>query len=252
MLNHVHLVMQVEETPLSRIMQNVSQRYTRWINTTRNRTGHLFQGRYKALLIEADSYLLELVRYVHLNPVRAGVSAAAETYPWSGQRAYLGREHLPWFTTDKVSSMLTHGRTKARTKYESFVRDRLGEARRNEFHSGNCEGRILGSDIFIDEVLVNLNQKGLRDYSIDEVVEAVCKQYGISEEELKAPGKARPMTEARAVASAIVHAAPHLRLTALGRRLNRDLSSLGKCAQRVAADMRLNCVVTNITENLCT
>jgi REP element-mobilizing transposase RayT len=73
MNNHIHLVLQVADIPLSRIMQNVSLRFTKWINYSRSRTGHLFQGRYKSLLIDAETYLLELVRYVHLNPVRAGI-----------------------------------------------------------------------------------------------------------------------------------------------------------------------------------
>ncbi|MDH5561852.1 MAG: transposase, partial [Deltaproteobacteria bacterium] len=71
MTNHVHLAIQVGEVPLSRIMQNISFRYTGYLNRRKQRTGHVFQGRYKALLIDADSYLVELVRYIHCNPVRA-------------------------------------------------------------------------------------------------------------------------------------------------------------------------------------
>ena len=66
MPNHLHLVIQVKEAPLSQIMQNLAFRYTRWINTKHTRSGHVFQGRYKAILVEADRYLLELVRYIHL------------------------------------------------------------------------------------------------------------------------------------------------------------------------------------------
>ena len=72
MTNHIHLAIQVADEPLSGIMQNLSFRYTRWINKKQARTGHLFQGRYKSILVDADSYVLELVRYLHLNPVRAG------------------------------------------------------------------------------------------------------------------------------------------------------------------------------------
>ena len=78
MRNHAHIVVQTGDIPLSRIMQNISLRFTKWINYSQSRTGHLFQGRYKALLIDADSYLLELVRYIHLNPVRAGIVAATD------------------------------------------------------------------------------------------------------------------------------------------------------------------------------
>jgi REP element-mobilizing transposase RayT len=89
MTNHVHLAVQVGVTPLSRIMQNLSLRYTTWINRRLNRSGHLFQGRYKAVLIDADSFLLELVAYIHLNPVRAGMVATPENYHWSSHCAYL-------------------------------------------------------------------------------------------------------------------------------------------------------------------
>ena len=243
MRNHIHLAMEVDSIPLSRIMQNVSQRYTKWINYTQSRTGHLFQGRYKALLIDADAYLLELVRYVHLNPVRAGAVADPEDYPWTGHNGYLGKELIPWLTTDFVLSMLSPRIEQARKAYGSFVRDGIGEGRRSEFHSGTCEGRILGNDSFSDEILVRAQQKGDREYSLDEVVRTVCAQFQITEEKLKVPGKMRPMTEARAVAAAIVRVSPHLQLTDLARLTGRDLSALGKAAQRVTEDERSSVIV---------
>ncbi len=96
MSNHVHLLVQVADIPLSRIMQNVSFRYTRWFNWRQGKSGHLFQGRYKAVLVDADEYLLELVRYLHLNPVRAGITTDPLEFPWSSHRAYCGRENVPW------------------------------------------------------------------------------------------------------------------------------------------------------------
>jgi REP element-mobilizing transposase RayT len=91
MSNHALLAIQVGEVSLSRIMQNIGFRYTRWINWRRNSSGHLFQWRFKAVLVYADSYLAELPRYIHLNPVRAGMVKSPEEYPWSGHRGYLTR-----------------------------------------------------------------------------------------------------------------------------------------------------------------
>lgn len=102
MSNHVHLVVQVAETPLAKIVQNLSFRYTRWINRQQRKAGHLFQGRYKAILVDVDAYLLGLVRYLHLNPVRAGMVEQPEAYRWSGHRSYLGMEALPWLSTEWV------------------------------------------------------------------------------------------------------------------------------------------------------
>ena len=107
MTNHVHLAIQIADISLSRILQNLSFRYTRWVNWRQGKTGHLFQGRYKAVLIDADTYLQELTRYIHLNPVRAGMVRETEKYLWSSYRAYLGLETIPWLTTDWVLSQFS-------------------------------------------------------------------------------------------------------------------------------------------------
>jgi len=98
MPNHVHLALQAGKDSLSRSMQNLAFRYTQATNRKLGRSGHLFQGRYKALLVDRDAYLLELVRYIHLNPVRARLVADLADYPWSGHQAYLGKVALPWLT----------------------------------------------------------------------------------------------------------------------------------------------------------
>jgi len=250
MSNHIHLVVQVDDVPLSRIMQNISLRFTKWINYSRSRTGHLFQGRYKALLVDADAYLLELVRYVHLNPVRAGMVATAEDYPWSGHHGYLGKELLPWLTTDLVLAILAEEKTAARQAYASFVLDGMGEGRRGEFHCGTCEGRILGDDAFSDEVLVRVRQKSEREYSLDEVIRGVCAHFQIADAQLSASGKVRPMTEARAVAAAIVQGSSHLRMTDLAQRLKRDVSALCKVAQRVAGDETSRKIIGDVMERM--
>jgi putative transposase len=232
MTNHLHLVMQVGEMPLSRAMQNVSLRYTKWINSTQERTGHVFQGRYKALLIDADSYLLELVRYVHLNPVRAGFVASVDDWPWTGHHAYLGKETLPWLTTEWVLSLLSQDIGHAREAYFSFLQDGLREGRRADFHSGTCEGRLLGDDDFVDAVLERASQ-WRHTTTVADILATVSRTYGNTVEELSAPGKTRPFTEARAMASLMVQEMPHLSLTELAKVLNRDIAPLGRVGRRL-------------------
>ena len=127
MTNHLHLAVEVGRVPLSRGMQNLAFRYTRWINRRKKRVGHLFLGPYKALLVDPDAYLLEPVRYIHLNPVRAGSVEEPLDDPWSGHRAYLGKEQVPWLSTDWVLSQFD---------------DRLGVALAPV--SGFCQGRDQG------------------------------------------------------------------------------------------------------------
>ena len=125
--NHLHLAIQVADVPLSKIMQNLSFRYTSWVNKKQRRAGHLFQGRYKAVLVEKDSYLLELVRYIHLNPVRAGIVGGPADYPWSGHRAYMGEEKIPWLTTEWVLEQFGEDLGTARRCYGQFVLEGVGK-----------------------------------------------------------------------------------------------------------------------------
>jgi len=233
MTNHTHSVLQVGAVPLSRIIQNVSQRYTQWINSSHNRTGHLFQGRYKAILLDTDAYLLQLVRYVHRNPVRAHIVADPCEYAWSSHHAYLGKENLPWLTTDLVLSMFSPIEKTARARYLSFITETGEDVRRKEFHAGTCEGRILGDDAFADHAFYTANQERCDRFTIADVFAAVCFRYNISEAELKSPGKAHAASEARAVAALIVEESKHLSLSNLAAELQRDASALGKLAQRL-------------------
>ncbi len=158
MTNHIHLAVQVGEIPLSRIMQNLSFRYTRYLNLRRKQTGHLFQGRYKAILIDADSFLMELVRYIHNNPVRAGMVRSPSEYPWSSHSIYSGKVSVPWMTTEWVLALFSSNQCRAIMLFEEFVHAGREEEYRKEFHQGTIEGRILGDDHFGEEVLVKASQ----------------------------------------------------------------------------------------------
>ncbi len=253
MTNHIHLVVQVAEITLSRIMQSLSLRYTRWINSNLHRTGHLFQGRYKAIIVDADAYLLELVRYIHLNPVRACVTDSPD-YPWSGHRAYLGKEILPWLTTEWVLAQFSGERAVARAGYQRFIAEGIDGERRSEFHCGSCEGRILGDDRFADDALRWANQRGTCHWTLVEMIEMVCRGYGITRDGLRAPGKMHPYSEARAVVALLVQESPHHSLTELGKYLQRDLAALGKAAQRMnrraISDRRLTAFLEEMRKEL--
>jgi hypothetical protein len=118
-------------------------RYTRHINRRLDRVGHLFQGRYKALLVDEQSYGLELVRYIHLNPVRAQLVRDPARYAYSGHLGYLGRSAFPFLTTDWVLSQFGERVGVARKRYEQFVAEGIQEGHRPEFHGGG-EAKLEG------------------------------------------------------------------------------------------------------------
>jgi len=231
--NHVHLAVQVAEIPLSKIIQNLAFRYTQYFNRREQRTGHLFQGRYKALLVDEDAYLLELVRYIHLNPLRAGMVKSLQTYPWSSHKAYLGLETTPWLTTDYVLGQLAEDRDKATTRYQRFIQDGMREGHRAEFHRGNHEGRLLGSDDFIEKALARAGEASFSETTIDGIIDTVCAAFDLHPSDLAGPGRRQPMARARAIAAWLTWRAPGLQLTQLAERLGRDLTTLSQAAHRI-------------------
>src|SRR5947209_1087353 len=129
MSNHFHLLLEVIEAPTARIMQSLLTGYARRFNAINRHKGHLFQGRYKAIVCDRDSYLLELVRYIHLNPVRAGLVRRPGEWQWSGHREYLGKEKSGLIDSGPVMGQL---RTTAR--YEAFIRNGAKVNYRAEWH----------------------------------------------------------------------------------------------------------------------
>lgn len=130
MPNHYHLVVQLTENTLSRGMQWLNGKYSLVFNRRHGRVGHLFQGRFKGLLIDKDAYSLEVLRYVALNPVRAGIVAKPEHYRWSSHRALLGLTPAPdWLAIDDALSQFGPNRAIARAAYRTFVDDGIRNGR---------------------------------------------------------------------------------------------------------------------------
>ena len=124
MNNHYHLLLETPMGNLSQIMRHINGAYTTYFNTKRQRVGHLFQGRYKAILIDADEYAVELSRYIHLNPVRADIIGRPEGYHWSSYQYYIGKKQIPkWLTKDYILGYFGKETTAAQKKYSEFVNE---------------------------------------------------------------------------------------------------------------------------------
>jgi putative transposase len=151
--NHVHLLIeQTTEFPLSRYMQRLQSAYTAFFNHKYDKTGHLFQGRYKAILVDKDSYLVSLVRYIHLNPYRAKIESRLGEYPWSSHRQYLGRDKEPLakVSAERVLSLFSRMKVLARKAYERFMKEEVGKGEKVRLYDLR-DGRILGGEEFEKE-----------------------------------------------------------------------------------------------------
>lgn len=233
MTNHVHLAIQVGDVPLSKIIQNVSFRYTRYSNAVRKTSGHLFQGRYKAILIDADRYLIQLVRYIHNNPVRAGMAVQCGKYRWSSHCVYSGETDISWLTTEWVLGQFSDQLESAQHQYEEFVSDGQDEKRRTDFHQGSKDGQLLGDDEFLKKVLAPVAVKNVTPRTLDQIINAVCSVYEKPFAEIKAVGQKHDNAEARATLAFLVQSTQDLSLTKLAEVLGRDLSGISRAAGRL-------------------
>lgn len=161
MTNHYHVVVETPEANLSRGMRHLNGVYTQYVNRTYRRVGHVFQGRYKAILVERDSYLLELARYVVLNPVRAGMVSDAEDWPWSSYGAMVGTAERPeWLNTDWLLRQFGRRRVTAVAGYRDFVRAGVGLP---SIWDGLRGQVFLGSEAFVDRMKGHLPDGDLRE-----------------------------------------------------------------------------------------
>jgi putative transposase len=237
MSNHVHLLIQVSEVPLSKLIHNLSFRYASYINKKRSRKGHLFQGRYKAILVDAENYLHELVRYIHLNPVRAGVATNPQDYKWSGHQCYLGITRKSWLTVKYVLSQYSRQESTALRLYESFVLEGLNEECRREFHHGSAEGRLLGDDKFIEEVLQQSDKKAGKRYRVDDIINLVSKKSGVTIEELISLCRQRRLSRVRSIIAFLVTEYGEGTLSGYGRIVRRDPTTLSIGVSRIRQEM---------------
>ena len=157
--NHFHLVVETPEGNLSKAMRQLNGVYTQAFNRRHKRVGHVLQGRFKAIIVDRGSYLLELCRYVVLNPVRAKTTRKADTYPWSSYRPTAGLAPTPlYLTIDWLLAQFGQQRAAAQRKYQAFVAEGIGQRSLWEDVRGQV---LLGSERFIERLAPGLHDQRL-------------------------------------------------------------------------------------------
>jgi putative transposase len=147
MTNHLHALIQIGNAPLGSVMHRIARRVSRYRHRQLRTTGHLFERRYKAWLVDMDAYFIALLRYIHLNPVKARMVAQVDDYVWSSHHAYLGTQSLSWLTTDFGLSLFGNTLHVARNAYRAWMAQPMyaSEARLLE-DTHPQDARILGTD----------------------------------------------------------------------------------------------------------
>ncbi|MFA4919296.1 MAG: transposase [Thermodesulfovibrionales bacterium] len=204
MSNHVHLLIETHRIPLSKIFQGINQSYTMYFNRKYKTVGHLFQGRYKAILCDRDAYLISLVKYIHLNPVRAKIAKAAGEYRWSSHGSYEKQKDNEIVDTDRVLRMFSEDKTQARKLYRAYIDDGI-EVKKEDIYK-TVSQRILGEEHFIDKVMEKVderfeNKRKHHKYSLKKIAETIGKNKGITINQLREKSRDRGILAVRKLAS---------------------------------------------------
>lgn len=250
MNNHVHLLIETSKTPLSKILQGINQSYTARFNKRYKTVGHLLQGRYKAILCDRDSYLLSLVKYIHLNPVRARLIKNPEEYPWSSHRAYIKPVRRSIVDEQQVLRMFSEDKGRARRLYQAYIID--GIAVKKEDIYSTIDKRILGDERFAETVMgkceasIELGRKE-KEYTLAAMANAIGESFGVTLRQMRQKGKDRGIAQGRKLLSLVAHEygyrgreiAEYMQKDpALITRHIKEKEELKKDAQRVIAVLR--------------
>jgi putative transposase len=198
MTNHVHMLIQVSDAPLGQIILRIASRYARKVQAGLQTTGHLFERRYHAVLVDEDHYLLTLIRYIHRNPDEAALVSKPIDYPWSSHHNYLGVRQQPWVTTSFALRTLSLQPEVARSAYRELIDD----AEELQWGTGLLQlhpenNQILGDDAFAARVTNRAtNDVKLRD--LEALILETSRRFDLPIEAITSTSRVRTICAARA------------------------------------------------------
>ena len=237
MSNHYHLLMETPRGNLSQIMRHINGAYTTYFNLRLKRAGHLFQGRYKAILVEADEYALELSRYIHLNPVRAKMVDRPEEYLWSSYRGYTGLEQAPdWLKADFILKYFHSRSLPAENNYKTFVEEILEQ----ECHSplqGVIASTILGSPEFVEKVS-RLNVDARKDERNVPAVKMLMPRPGMEEILTKVKAELIDERHLRKMTIYCCHRFSGAKLREIGEKFGMSEAAISQTSRRLVLQAR--------------
>jgi hypothetical protein len=267
MTNHVHLLLKTGLAPIATVMRRLLTGYAVNFNHRHKRHGQLFQNRYKSFLCEEDVYLKELVRYLHLNPIRAKqvkTMNQLKTYPYSGHSVLMGKTRHEWQDTGYVLRLFGKSMKVARQTYSDFVAKGISQGRRDDLVGGGLlrsvggwyelkqlrdsgirikgDERILGSSDFVEDVLKQAKEELSEKYrlqasgiDIDTLISRVAAYYKIAPEDLKTASKEVSITKARTVLCYIAVRKLMISCADVARRMKISPATVSRAVSRASS-----------------
>lgn len=232
MTNHIHMLVQMGNVPLGGFIGTVASRYAKAFNKKYERSGHLFERRYRAPLVTTDSYLLELVRYIHQNPLRANMVRAAGEYAWSSHNGYVTGRASDFVCTEFVLSMFGCDVRNARQQYAQFAGDLPDQSAIDKFRSGEDEcGDKPAEDLHLPTLRPAVTTG--HHETLDQLIERICRINKVSEAELISPSRMRLYSNLRATVALEAFESGIATVTEIAARFKRSQPGLSRAMNRL-------------------
>jgi REP element-mobilizing transposase RayT len=232
--NHIHLLLETPQGNLSKMMQAFQTSYTVYFNKRHGRTGHVFEQRYKALLVDKDNYLLEVSRYIHLNPVAAKLVERPQDYPWSSYAGYRSGKGIPGLKGETLLGYFSGDRRRQLAQYREFVEGVI-EGDKKWAEPPVLKQAFVGDEEFVEEARKRAAKPLVleRHHSLKRILQAVCQVCEIGEEEIRRRTRSAEIQSAREVLCYISRRRSDVGLRELARLLGvKELSTPSHGASR--------------------
>jgi putative transposase len=237
MSNHIHLLIQVSETPLSSLMRQIASEFAREMQSRLETTGHFFERRYHATLVDVDRYLKEVVRYIHLNPVEAGLARHPREYRWCSHCDYTDEPRNTWVTTDFVLAVFGSTRARALSAYEAFLENRDTPEWASKLEFGGRAADVLGDDVF----LARMQAVGFRAKSsetMESLVAEACRRFMIDAARLESAIRDPFLAKVRAWIALQARLRGIATLSAVARRLGRTEATIRQAIRELGEEFK--------------
>jgi len=236
MTNHLHLALETGQVPLSRVMLGIHGSYTQAFNRRHRRAGHLFQGRYKAFLVQKDRYLLALIRYIHENPVKAKIVGRAAESLWSSDPYYRKGQAPDWLDIDLVLGMLGPRRGLALRSYRALVGGETGETYENLESIGQI---VKGDEEFAKRAFQEAGEPNVqKTLSVESVARAAADALDVKLKDMRSRQRHRKLSQARALAGYAGRELGGIPLAKTAAYFGRDGSTLVRDVGRLEDELR--------------
>jgi putative transposase len=252
MSNHIHLLLEPLNNNLAHGIHRFTMRYAQYFNRRYQKHGYVFQGRFRAILVDDGCYIQRVARYIHLNPLEAGIVNNPKDYEWSSYNAYFARSNYAWLETERVLSYFSTTRSIALAKFAEFMALKEDFTKDSEEIQKAVRSGIYGSEEFSKAFVTAMYSEKTttnETCSIETLMKALCERFNITTKQLQSSEKTRQIVDARATFARTAQLLPGLSLGDISRILGKHHGTISRLSLKATKCPKLQAIAKELASS---